>query len=79
VAMVLSDVHMPGLDGWQLAERLHATHPELPVVMMSGHVDTLRTQMTDHVGVVAFVAKPFTAKELGETIGQAVGTSGRNV
>ena len=79
VAMVLSDVHMPGLDGWQLAERLHATHPKLPVVMMSGHVDTLRTQMTDHVGVVAFVAKPFTAKELGETIGQAVGTSGRNV
>lgn len=72
VALVLSDVHMPGLDGWELADRLRATHPQMPVVMMSGHAESLRTPTADHPGVVALVAKPFTSKELGETIAHAL-------
>jgi FixJ family two-component response regulator len=72
VALVLSDVHMPGLDGWQLADRLRASHPQMPVVMMSGHADSLLTPTADHPGVVALVAKPFTSKELGDTIALAL-------
>jgi CheY-like chemotaxis protein len=72
VSLVLSDVHMPGLDGWELADRLRATHPRMPVVMMSGHAESLRTPTVDHPGVVALVAKPFTSKELGETIAHAL-------
>jgi len=72
VALVLSDVHMPGLDGWELADRLRASHPQMPVVMMSGHAESLRTPTADHPGVVALVAKPFTSKELGDTIAHAL-------
>ena len=72
VSLVLSDVHMPGLDGWELADRLRESHPQMPVVMMSGHADSLRTPTADHPSVVAFVAKPFTSKELGDTIAHAL-------
>lgn len=72
VSLVLSDVHMPGLDGWQLADRLRASHPQMPVVMMSGHADSLRSPTADHPGVVALMAKPFTSRELGDTIAHAL-------
>ena len=72
VSLVLSDVHMPGLDGWELADRLRASHPQMPVVMMSGHADSLQTPTADHPRVVALVAKPFTSRELGDTIAHAL-------
>ena len=37
VALVVSDIVMPGVNGIELAERLARTHPRLPVVLMSGY------------------------------------------
>lgn len=34
--LVLSGVKMPGMTGFELLERLHGAHPELPVVLLSG-------------------------------------------
>ncbi len=72
VALVLTDANMPGLDGWELAARLRASHPQMPVVMMSGHADRLQSSTAEQSGVVALVAKPFTSKELGDTIAHAL-------
>jgi len=41
-------------------------------VMMSGHADSLQTPTADHPRVVALVAKPFTSKELSDTIANAL-------
>ena len=49
VALVLTDIVMPVMGGKELAARLAATHPDLPLVWMSGHPSdsTFETAQTD--------------------------------
>jgi len=66
--LILLDVMMPGLDGWQVCERLKADPltADIPVVFLSA-----RTQEQDRargfgLGVAAYVTKPFDPDELIE-------------
>lgn len=34
--LVLTDLDMPGMDGFELTRQLNATHPDLPVIVISG-------------------------------------------
>ena len=38
ISLVVTDVLMPNLDGLGLATRLHKINPDLPVLLLSGHV-----------------------------------------
>jgi two-component system cell cycle sensor histidine kinase/response regulator CckA len=37
ILLVLCDLNMPGMDGWQTLSAIRAIAPELPVVITSGH------------------------------------------
>ncbi len=63
VRLVVSDVMMPVLDGIGLLERLSVSHPEIPVILMSGYSST---ELRAH-GLAApcgVLQKPFAADEL---------------
>jgi two-component system cell cycle sensor histidine kinase/response regulator CckA len=67
IALVLTDVVMPGLSGPDLARHLVERRPGLKVIYMSGYTDDAIVQ----VGVqpeTAFLHKPFTANALGRKI-----------
>ena len=64
--VVLLDVMMPGVDGWEVCERLKADAAtrDLPVVFLSA-----RSQLADRtrgmeLGATAFMTKPFDPTEL---------------
>jgi excisionase family DNA binding protein len=62
--LVLLDVVMPGIDGWQLLRRLEERHGSIPVIMFSGQVDDqAATDAAEH-GARGFVGKPFDPEEL---------------
>ena len=68
--VVLLDVMMPGMDGWQVCERIKAdaSTRDLPVVFLSA-----RSQLTDRargleLGAAAFMTKPFDPTELYDLI-----------
>ncbi|MCA9577342.1 MAG: response regulator [Polyangiales bacterium] len=71
--VVLTDVRLPGMDGFELAVRLWSTHPALPVLLVSGFTDASERQ--SHVENARFLAKPYTASrllaELRATMGRA--------
>lgn len=60
IALLLTDVVLPGMDGERLAASLAAAHPGLRVIFMSGfEEDELERRGIDGVGA-AYLRKPFT-------------------
>jgi CheY-like chemotaxis protein len=64
VSLVLSDVMMPKMGGVSLVEVLRERYPSVPVILMSGFGETDAVQRQLAHDDVAFVQKPFTAREL---------------
>lgn len=62
--LVLLDVVMPGLDGWQLLRRLEERHGSIPVIMFSGQVDDQAAAAAAEHGARGFIGKPFDPEEL---------------
>ncbi len=63
VSALVSDVRMPGVDGVELARRLRARRPGLPVLLVSGYADASARDALGGLGV-AFLAKPFRLADL---------------
>jgi DNA-binding response OmpR family regulator len=66
--VVVTDVDMPGIDGWDVARAVRRAAPEVGVVLMSGRFDPadIRAGLP---GVVT-LPKPFALDELIEMIGR---------
>ena len=60
--LVITDLHMPGLDGPGLIARLRSERPALPILVLSAGI-----RVTPPVGV-PFVAKPFDSEHLLGTV-----------
>ena len=68
IDVLVADVVMPDLDGWELAVRLSEERPGIRVLLMSGVADA--TPRDDRLVDVAtdFLAKPFTPLEMREAL-----------
>lgn len=66
--LVLTDLHMPGMDGWGLARRIKAGSPGTPVVLLTGEGRGRVLEKLDHSGVDTALFKPFTLSDLEETV-----------
>jgi two-component system C4-dicarboxylate transport response regulator DctD len=70
--VLLSDIRMPGMDGWQLFRRARAQDPELPVILMTGHGDIPQAVEAVQAGAFDFLAKPFAVERLLERLDRAL-------
>jgi CheY-like chemotaxis protein len=62
--VIVSDIHMPVMDGLELMARIKCRHPGLPVVLITGYSVSEARKIALEKGADAFVAKPFHMKEL---------------
>ena len=67
-ALVLLDIWLPGTDGMAVLSRLRATHPDLPVIMMSGHAGIDAAVNAIKLGAVDFMEKPLQLEILLDKI-----------
>ena len=72
---LVTDVVMPGLGGRELAERLRAVHPGLPVLFCSGYSERLPDPVDD--GHTAFLAKPFSPADLAVRLRELLDAAAR--
>jgi PAS domain S-box-containing protein len=71
VDVVVTDLRMPDMDGFDLIRTLRARNPSLPIVAASGVADG-RTDEALDAGAHAFLAKPFTAETLQSALHEAL-------
>ena len=62
--LILLDVMMPGIDGWEMLQRIQERHGSIPVIMFSGQVDEQSAARAEERGASAFVGKPFDPQQL---------------
>ena len=65
---VLSDVHMPDIDGVKLQQRLADLVPELPVFAVTADVMTRTQQDFEALGFAGVLAKPLDLSKLRELL-----------
>jgi signal transduction histidine kinase/CheY-like chemotaxis protein len=64
VDLVLSDLMMPEMDGFQLLEQVRQQHGDLPFIMLTARVETQVRLQALQLGVDDYLAKPFLEEEL---------------
>src|SRR5262249_34450261 len=64
--LILLDVMMPGLNGWQVFERLRANEQwrEIPVVMLTALAQRADVERAVQLGVDGYLTKPFEPADL---------------
>ena len=67
--LVVSDVMMPGMDGFGLAETLRRQDAELPILFMTARDDMAAKQRGYAAGIDDYLVKPFDLEELALRIG----------
>jgi two-component system, cell cycle sensor histidine kinase and response regulator CckA len=70
INLVLTDVVMPEMDGYELAAEIKKIAPGARIVFMSGYAPDMARQLDDN-----FLAKPFTAESLTHVVRHAMARS----
>jgi two-component system, cell cycle sensor histidine kinase and response regulator CckA len=68
-ALVLTDFSMPGgMSGLELAKAVLAIRPDAPVVIASGHIDSVEAQHAADIGVRSVIRKPSKVAEMAAVV-----------
>jgi excisionase family DNA binding protein len=68
--LILLDVMMPEMDGWEMLRRAQERHGAVPVIMFSGKVDDRAADDAESRGAQGFIGKPFDPQQLIESTKQ---------
>ncbi|GAA5525326.1 DNA-binding transcriptional regulator NtrC [Microbulbifer aestuariivivens] len=61
--VVISDIRMPGTDGFKLLQRFQAERPALPIIIMTAHSDLDSAVAAYQGGAFEYLPKPFDVDE----------------
>lgn len=68
IDVVLLDMRLPGIDGWEVTRRLRKTHPQLKVIAISAmSADSLPSRVLQ-LGAMGYLTKESSAEEIATAI-----------
>jgi CheY-like chemotaxis protein len=71
---LLLDLHMPGLNGFEVLARVAAQFAAMPVVVITGHDQPGNAERVRALGGVDYQLKPLNESQLLAAIGKAIKT-----
>jgi CheY-like chemotaxis protein len=71
--LVLLDLGMPGMNGYQTAEEMKKLKPDVPVVLVTGWGDDVDQDRVKETCIVRVLNKPFQPGELRQTVEEIMG------
>ncbi len=75
--VLITDVRMMGQSGIDLLKRVHASHPELPVIVMTAHSDLGTTVSAYESGAFEYLPKPFDIDHAVDLVRRAAQSGAR--
>lgn len=69
---LISDIEMPGMDGFELLRRVHAARPGLPIILVTGFPDSLKRLPALDGSKPRFFTKPFNGPELLAAVSESL-------
>lgn len=76
--LVLLDVRMPGMSGFEVLEQIKETRPELPVVIVTAHGTVDQAVEAIREGAENFIHKPFTPEQIRSVVAQTLTSETEN-
>jgi CheY-like chemotaxis protein len=73
VALVITDLGLPDMGGLDLIHSLRDSHPDLPIVAISGTAVGNSLEVATQLGAIATLQKPFDYGELLAVVGKIFG------
>ncbi|MEH6628722.1 MAG: nitrogen regulation protein NR(I) [Motiliproteus sp.] len=75
---LISDIRMPGIDGFELLSSIQVQYPELPVIIMTAHSDLDSAVASYQGGAFEYLPKPFDVDDAVSLVKRAVAHSREN-
>jgi CheY-like chemotaxis protein len=71
-ALVLTDLRLPGGDGFEIVKYVRQKWPDTPIIVMTAYGSDEAAETARDAGVFAYLRKPFSNMELAQTIHRAL-------
>ncbi len=76
IDLIITDIFMPNMDGFELLNALSRSHPSSKVIAMSGGRSSMSKKLTfkaaEKFGAIAFLGKPFKLSHVIKTVSHAL-------
>ncbi len=69
--VLITDIRMPGMSGFDLLDRVKLHYPDLPVIVMTAHSDLDSAVSAFHGGAFEYLPKPFDINEVVDVVQRA--------
>lgn len=68
ISLVVTDLKMPHMDGFELLAHIMVHYPDIPVIIITGYSTPEMEQLAREGGAVGYIAKPFLIENLARQI-----------
>jgi len=69
--VMLLDLKMPGMDGLEVLRRVKKAHPQIQVVILTGHGSEKDAEIAQRLGAFGYLQKPLDIDEIVQTLSRA--------
>jgi CheY-like chemotaxis protein len=70
--LVVTDYTMPNMTGMDLAQELMKIRPDIPVILCTGHSETISPETAKQAGIKEFLMKPIAKHDLARAVRRAL-------